>query len=49
MLLIVEMCLLRSSYEHFIYIIFILLFFVCAVSVLGHLTVGAVHTNKELN
>jgi hypothetical protein len=42
-LLLVEICLLRSrpSYKHFIFIIIIL--FVCAVSVIGLLAVGTAH------
>jgi hypothetical protein len=43
-LLLVEIYLLRSSYKHFIFSIIIILF-VCAVSVIGHLAVGTAHYN----
>jgi hypothetical protein len=45
-LLLVEICLLSSSYKHFIFIIIIILF-VCAVSVIGYLAVDTAHSNKN--
>jgi hypothetical protein len=41
--LLVEIGLFISSYKHFIFIIIIIILFVCAVSVIGRLAVGTAH------